>query len=441
MNRNYIHDIKPSSRTQKRREAFEREHELRMKKLGLTTPARDEHEEVSEYREPRYREPRNSSGRGLWYVAGLAIIILVFALTYVFAGATVYVTPREGSVELTGPIMAEKVAKTGLAFQMLSIEDDATTAVASTGAVYVEKKATGTVRLFNNNPGAQKLLIDTRLTSPDGKIYKTKVATTIPGQKIVSGKTSPGSIDVSLYADESGESYNLAKDVELKVLGFKGGPKYTTVYGETLTEIGGGAKGQSSNVSEEDLKSQTEILKTQLTTTLTEKARAQLPADFIMYDKVSVVDFDEAVITPSSDGKSAEIKIHGTMNAIIFRESDLTMALVGSVVDEDDKEKVTVSNIRELNIELDPGSAIGDPVTMQSIRIDINDKIQVVWSVEEEELQSALAGIKKRDFESKMLQFKNIDKAELSLKPFWKSRLPEKQSAIKVVNSLNQSAD
>lgn len=436
MNRNYIHDIKPSSRTHKHREALELEQSLRAKKLSGARPqARPVKEE---YAYDGYREPR-SPGRGIWYVAGLAILILVFALTYVFAGATVHVTPREGSVELTGPLVAEKVAKTGLSFQMLVIEDVASATVASTGEVMVEKKATGTVRLFNNHSTApQKLLIDTRLLAPNGNIYKTKVATTIPGQKTVGGKLTPGTVDVEIYADQPGESYN-ATELDLKILGFKGGPKYDTIYARTTTEIKGGFKGQSSNVSEEDLKTETEKLKAQLSTSLVEKARAQLPEDFIMYDNVAVTDFADPVVTTSGDGGSATIKQQATMNAIIFKESDLTKALVSGVVAETDREKVAVSNIRELNIELDPAYAIGDPATMTSIKINISDKIQVVWLVSEEELKTALAGIKKRDFESKMLQFKNIDKAELGLKPFWKSRLPEKPSAIKIINTYEQT--
>lgn len=434
MNRNYIHDIKPSSRTQKRREALALEESLRLKKLSGARPRA----RVAKHEYEDYGMQKDSSGRGVWYVAGLAIIILVFALTYVFAGATVYITPREGSVELTGPLLAEKVPQDGLGFQMLVIEDTASATVAASGTSYVEKKAIGTVRLFNNHSTSpQKLLIDTRLVAPNGNIYKTKVATTIPGQKMVSGKLTPGTVDVEVYADESGENYN-AKDLDLKILGFKGGPKYETIYARTTTEIKGGFKGESSNISEEELENQTEVLRTQLSKSLIEKARAQLPESFVMYDKVTVINFDEPAISTSLDGSGAEIKQRAVMNAILFKESDLTKALVSGVVADDDKEKVAVSNIRDLNIELDPAYKIGDPSTMQSIKIIINDKVNVVWLVDYDELKTVLAGTKKREFESKMLQFKNIDKTELSLKPFWKSRLPEKLGAINIVNTLDK---
>ncbi len=435
MNRNYIHDIKPSSRTRKRREAFDHEHEIRMRKMGLLKPERIEREEESAYRD--YKDPSNRSGRGIWYVAAFAIIILVLALTYVFAGAEVTVTPRQGTVELTGPLVAEKVSRTGLTFQMMVVEDVASVQVASTGETFVEKKATGTVRLFNNNSTSpQKLLIDTRLTDASGKIYKTKTATTVPGQKMSGGKLVPGTVDVAVYADEAGESYNVGKDVELKIFGFKGGPKYNTIYAKTTTEISGGFKGQSSNISDEELKSKTEILKGDLIKSLSEKARAQLPESFVFYEKSSLVDFDEPVVETATDGATATIKIAATMNAVIFKESELTKALVSGVVSDEDREKVRVSNIRDLNIELDPATAIGDPATMESIKITISDKINVVWDIDEEGLTNALVGIRRKDFESKMIHFKNIDKAELDLKPFWKSRLPEKARAIRIVNAL-----
>ncbi len=427
MNRNYIHDIKPSSRSQRHRDALAREQEIVARKVNRGRSDDD-------YNDTYYESPSRSSGRGVWYVAALAIIILVFALTFVFAGATVYVTPRQGTVELSGPILAEKEARSGLVFKVMTLEDEQTVSVPAGEKHYVEKKATGKVRFFNSTNSQQKLLIDTRLEAPNGNIYKTKTAVVIPASKIESGKSVPGTVDVEIYADQAGESYN-AKDLDFKIFGFKGGPKYNTIYAKSISEITGGFKGETSDVGDEDLKAQESVLKDKLTSTLMQKARAELPEDFILYDKMAVINFGQPVVTSSGEGASANIKEHGTLSAFIFKESDLTKALVGSVVAEADKDKVKIPNIRELNITLDPSSAIGDPKVMQNIRFNIDDSINVVWMIDDEALKNALVGIKKRDFESKMIQFKNIDKAELALKPFWKSNLPPKASAIKIVNS------
>lgn len=425
MNRNYIHDIKPSGRTQKRREAMHRIHEKNL-------------EEFEETFEPRDPYTRKSSGKGVWWVAALAIIILVFALTFVFAGATVFVTPRVGTVELSGPIVAEKESRNGLSFEMLSLDGSESTTVAAGTKQYVERKATGTVRLFNANAKSQNLLIDTRLETTDGHIYKTKKATTIPAQTVSGGKTTPGSIDVDIYADEAGDGYNKT-DADFKVVGFRGSPKYQTVYARSTTPISGGFKGDTTDISPDELTKQKEALQATLTKTLLDKAKAQLPEDFIMYDKASLVTFDDPVVgAPGADG-NVEISLKGKINAVIFKEEDLTKALVEKVIANTEDNKVTIPNIRDLNIELDKGSAVQDPQTMQDIKINIDDKIKVVWQIDDVALKDALVGIKKRDFESTMLQFKNIDRAELSLKPFWKMMLPQKAGAIKVVNTLDQT--
>lgn len=427
LNRNYIHDIKPSSRTQKRRQAFHRAHEKRVRDL----------EENFAPEPPRYLE-ESGNGRGIWYVAAFAVIVLFFALTFVFSGATVFVTPRTGTVELSGPILAEKQSRNGLSFEMLVLEGEKSVSVTAGDKSYVEKKAVGKVRLFNNNPAVQKLLIDTRLESPDGYIYKTKVATSIPAQKTEGGKKTPGFVDVDIYADEAGEIYNISKDVDLKVVGFRGSPKYETVYAKTLTPVSGGFKGESYEVGEEELASKTESLRSELTSELIDKAKAELPKDFVMYENLVVPQFEDAVISEGQETGQANITLKGKLNAVIFKEAELTNALVEKVITNTEENKVSIVNLKELNLMLEEGFSVSDPQSINDFKVIIEDKIQVVWDVNDEEVKEALIGIRKKDFQNKMLDFKNIDKAELSVKPFWKSSLPEKVNSIKVINTLNE---
>lgn len=425
MQRNYIHDIKPSSRTQKRRDALHRTHEAHVREIE---------NERFEMDERQYSNGR-SSGRGVWYVAVIAIIILVSALTFVFAGATVFVTPRTGTVELSGPIVAEKESRNGLAFEMLVLEDEEKVSASAAEKKYVEKRATGTVRMFNNNAAAQKLLIDTRLESPDRYIYKTKTAVTVPGQKTENGKTVPGSVDVEVYADEAGDVYNI-EQADFKVVGFRGSPKYETIYARSISPIKGGFRGDAFDLSEEELTGHETALKATLRTALFEKARAELPEDFIMYENATLVSFDEIAVTEGGQSGQVEIVQKGKLNALIFKEEDLTRALVEKVITNTEENRVTIPNIRDLNIKLDQGSVVANPADIKDVKIVIDDKISVVWEINEAELKEALAGIKKREFETKMLQFKNVDRAELNLKPFWKNSLPEKIGAIKIINTL-----
>ena len=154
-----------------------------------------------------------------------------------------------------------------------------------------------------------------------------------------------------------------------------------------------------------------------------------------------MITFSEPTIGTADDSGKVEVKQIGTLNAVIFKETDLTKSLVGKVIADTADNSVTIPNIRELNIELDKASTIGNPETMESVKIMIDDKIRVVWDVNEVEIKESLTGIKKRDFQTKMLQFKNIESAELSLKPFWKSTLPSKPNAIKIVNNFTITSE
>lgn len=422
MQKNYIHDIKPSGRTQKRREAFHRAHERRM------------HEVEETYDDRRY-ESGGGSSRGMWYIAAFALAALVFALTYVFAGATITVTPRTGSVELSGPILAEKESRSGLSFEMLVLDAEESSSVAAGEKRYVERKATGRVRLFNDHSSSpQKLLIDTRLESPEGRIYKTKTPVTIPGQTIAGGKKTPGSVEVDIYADEAGEAYNTTES-DFKIVGFRGSPKYEHFYARSITPISGGFRGDTYDIGDDVLASETERLRAALREKLVEQAGAELPTDFVMYEDVATFLFDEPVVEEGSDG-SVVVRQGGVMNAVIFKESDLTDAIVDRVIADKEDNRVRIPNIRELTIMLDPKSVITDPESMTDIKLLIDSRVEVVWEVEEVAIKEALAGSKKRTFDSTMLSFKNIDKAELKLKPFWRSSLPEKVGSIKIINTL-----
>ncbi len=429
LNRNYIHDIKPTSRTQKRRDAFHRAHEKRLRQI----------EEQFGYDERPTRAYSNSGGgKGMWYVAVLAVLVLVFALTYIFAGATVYVTPRTGTVEVSGPILAQKESKDGLTFEMLVLKDEKSIKIPAGEKEYVEKKAVGTVRIFNNNQTAQKLLIDTRLETENGYIYKTKVATTVPALSESGGKKNPGYVDVEVYADEPGDVYNV-EQADFKIVGFRGSPKYETIYAKSLTPIKGGFKGETYDISDEDFDKNKNDLRNELTASLLEKAKAELPEDFVMYKDVSMIKFDDPVVSSSEEDSSmVEFKQVGEITAIVFNQEELTKTLVQKVVSDTEENSVEIENLKDLNIRLDQGSFISDPKTMDDIKLVIEDKIKVVWNINENEIKDVLMGIKKRDFQNTMLRFKNIENANLKLKPLWKNKLPEKPNSIKVVDLLRQ---
>ena len=71
---------------------------------------------------------------------------------------------------------------------------------------------------------------------------------TIPGTKVENGKTVPGSKEVDVVADKAGAEYNIGL-TDFTIPGFKGSPKFETVFARSKTEMTGGYVGNSQIVT------------------------------------------------------------------------------------------------------------------------------------------------------------------------------------------------
>ena len=70
---------------------------------------------------------------------------------------------------------------------------------------------------------------------------------------------------------------------------------------------------------------------------------------------------------------------------------------------------------------------------MKDISFNLSGVIKVVWKVDENKIVADLLGKNKTDFNQTLLQFLNIDSADMVLKPFWRSSFPDKIDKIKVI--------
>jgi hypothetical protein len=184
--------------------------------------------------------------RVLWSIVFLVIIssgALFFFLA--FPKAMIFITPQTleestdqtFSVALTengsGEITLEKVTRE-LTVSIAGIASGA----GGSGESSSGSKAKGKIKVTNTySAEAQPLVATTRFETGDGKIYRTPVAITIPGN---------GSIEIEVIADGSGETYNKDSGT-LTIPGFKGSDKYEKITASMTSSItGGGGKEQKA---------------------------------------------------------------------------------------------------------------------------------------------------------------------------------------------------
>lgn len=430
MQRNSIHDIKPSSKLRRSRgyESRRAEREDFEEDVPMVPRRRR-----SSY-EDAYDYKKSGGGKAIWYVAVFCVLFLIFSLSFFFSSADVTITPRVGSIDINKIVTANKspLDSKALSFEMVTLSGEDSITVSAVERKYVETKAKGTVRIFNNHSSApQNLLIDTRLETPDGKIYKTEKAVSVPGQRMIGGQLTPGYVDVVVYADEAGDEYN-KEAADFKILGFKGSPRYENFYARTLTEISGGFKGETFDISEEEREEKEKLLSDNLKADMLRRVRAELPPGFLLFDD-SVV-FQHGSIEVSGENLMTQ---EATIYAFIFKEENMTRELTRELVSDFDQNPVYIKNMDSIKVSLLSQNEI-NPSSVDSLSLSVSGKAEIVWKLSEADIRDSLIGIKERSFETALRDFRNIEKAELSIKPFWKNTLPTDKDKIKVINTISE---
>jgi len=373
------------------------------------------------------------SGYTLWFVAIISIIFFIFSISYLFLKVVVTVNPKTQDVVLNENLTASKGASAGaLSFDLIVISGEENKMLETTLKKDVSEKAKGVVLIYNTfSSKTQRLDIDTRLEGSNGKIYKTVNTVVVPGMK---GNT-PGSIEVGIYAAEAGEEYN-SGPLDFTIFGFKGTPKYSKFYARSKGEITGGFKGKASIISDTEKLATINDLKTTLKEKLFKKAVDQIPSGFILFKDAVYLDIDDKNIDlTSSKDSMLPIVLEGTLYGLLFDEQKLSKKIAENSINQYDGSDLYMTNIRDLTFSL-ISPANKDNISfadVNQISFNLSGATKIVWKLDESKLIADLFGKSKKDFKQILLQYPNIDSANLSISPFWRRSLPDKIKDIKVI--------
>ena len=375
---------------------------------------------------------KGGSRYGFWFVAIISLVFFLFALSYLFSKATVTVNSRIKDLVLNENLSASLDSDTEiLPFDLVIISGEEDKAVQTTLKKDISQRAEGVVVIYNTFSSASQMLsIDTRLEGSNGKIYKTQTKTIVPGETT---KGEPGSVEVKIYANETGEEYN-SIPLDFKIFGFKGTPKYSKFYGRSKGPITGGLQGKFSVIPDSQKVSVINELKTALQAKLFKKATEQIPDGFILFKdgffvntKVNDIDFT------SSKDDMLSVKLKGTFYGILFEEKKLTEKIVKNNIKEYDDSVVYIPNIRDLFFALPLEAGFSDFGNLKNISFSLSGPTKIVWKVDAGQLASDLLGKSKKNFNQILSQYPNINSASLSLRPIWARSFPDKIKNIKII--------
>jgi len=360
----------------------------------------------------------------------LVFIILSAKILNAFSGAVIKIKLHTETIEVDTIIKAGKDKNSDISFETMELELDKQKNTKATGIKNVATKSSGQITIYNTyNSLAQTLIKNTRFETPDGKIYRTNERISVPGTKVENGKIIPGAKEVTVYADNPGEEYNIGL-ADFTIPGFKDGPRYEKFYAKSKTPMTGGFEGETPIVSEEDAKNLQESIEKELEKELREKANQQKPEDYILYDGSISISFQKQELSSENqlDSKNPiyTLKETGSLFAYLLSKQELSRILVKKYLGEEMVEKVEVGNLEELSFEI-----INTDLQGNILLFKLRGQAKFIWIIEGEKLKEALMASSK-DLEQVFETYPAIEQATIVFKPSWWRFFPDKSSKISV---------
>lgn len=394
-------------------------------------PAKPEQPPKIKYKRPSHG---NGKGKGIWFFAFICILALLYAVSFVFVKATVTVTPYSEPISIDDNFQATKDSAVGLGFSVMAVDLSDSKEVVSSGSSSEDTRATGKVILYNAySSSKQNLLIDTRLEATNGKVYMTDKAVTIPGYTKEGTTIVPGSVEVGVYATESGESFNTGP-TDFKFVGFKTSPdKYEKFYARSKTSIEGGSTGLVYTItSEERSSTETELLQS-LKERASNQMRAEVPEGYVMFDDAIFYETNNSSNSLQSKETSIPVNVSVKGTALIFPIDSLVEAIgEKTTLSTHADKKFEIASLDTFTFTLSDKENI-DPSDVQKIEFTLSGESKANAIVDNEEFAKSLINRKVKDVDSVLTNFPSILSAKVAMHPLWQRRFPESIDRIKIV--------
>jgi hypothetical protein len=377
---------------------------------------------------PQSKTPHGMAAWIPWALIPLGGLVGLVFIMNSMTRADITITPKSEVVTFT-EAQEFKAMKTptaddlGYAVMKITLED--TTEVAATGTKTVTAKASGKIIVYNEQTTTQRLIKNTRFQSTAGKIYRITDSIVLPKAEQKSGKLVPGSLEVTVYADEAGPDFN-SEPSDFTVPGLKELPQYTKVYARSKTPLSGGAAGTIKTVSDQDMRAAADNIRVSLETKLRSKARADIAPSQIAFEKGMVIELAPPTLStvPASSPDRAVITQSGTLYLVVFERNALSRAIGKAMIPTYAGEGIRITDLDAIGFAMPEitGSALWEST---EITFSLSGSPVIVWEVDEPVVRAALAGIPEEQFKGVMAGFSTVEQAETSLRPFWKTTYPQ----------------
>jgi len=377
--------------------------------------------------------PRTKSRWGMWVAAIVAIVILggagiliLFPSTNVTLAAHTQVVPFDPSTSFTA-VPAGGTTPGSITYATVSqvVEDSAV--VAAGGVEHVDEKATGTVVVYNSySDKSVRLIKNTRFQAANGLIYRIPASVDVPGKK----GTTPGSIQVTVFADQTGETYNLAPQDKFTLPGLKSTAEmYAGVYAKSTSAFSGGFSGDRPAVAQSTL----DAARSEVRGRLTEKARQlaeTAPEDSFAFAGLSNVAF-ETLAPTNEPGGGVRIHERATVVMPVFPAASFAQSIAQAVSANAEGQSISIKFADGFSATASSTLAQGE-MGQKPLVFKLSGKGQLIWNIDTGALTKALAGKDESAFQTIIQGFPAVEEARARITPFWQHSFPADAAKINI---------
>jgi hypothetical protein len=367
-----------------------------------------------------------------WILAALLIVVLAGLALFAFRKTTVTVTPRSHTVvfDQTAQFTAYPAATAAsgtLAYTVVTSQLQDSQTVPATGSQDVETKAQGSVTVYNDySTSPVKLIASTRFETPDGLIFRVPDAIVIPGK---TGST-PGQVSVTLFADQSGQQYNVGPVSRFTVPGLQSTPAmYSNIYAQSTASTTGGFSGQQAGVDPNTLANTQAALRSQLAQEAQTAASAQSGTSTTVLPGLVEITYQDLPETAAASG-SAEVNEQATIQMPVFDTDSFTQSIAQNV--GEDSQGTVLSLVPGQGFAAQTSSA-STTLGSEPLIFMLSGTATLVWQIDSNALALALAGHDQNAFDTITAGFPGIQEAHARIEPFWKTTFPTNPADINVV--------
>ncbi len=354
----------------------------------------------------------------------VAAVVASVGVLFYFSSAKVDVTPNTVSVAVEGSFTANQSAGT-LPYEIITAQKVASQSVKGSGTKAVSSFASGTLTIYNTQSKVQKLITNTRFATSAGLVFRIHTAVTIPA----GSAAKPGSVTATVYADRTGDSYNVAPG-SFTIPGFAGTPQASQVYARSSAAMTGGASGNVPIVDAVASAQARNALTNALDSDLATSIETKIPEGYVLVPGASVIKYEELTPVPSSTTGMVDVKEQGTITAVVFPSGALAKAIASSVGSFGYQgESVTLSSVSGLRLSAPAGMPAVDAA---SFSFTLTGTAPLVYIVDPTRIAAAVSGKTRSAAGVALTSYPEVKRAVIILRPFWRQTFPQDPASITV---------